>query len=361
MKRLLLAVGLFVAVAHALPLDEEDLDPRILFRSANYSSPRAPACFININGGLQEPQPLILKPGTAELVHPKDRRGIIELEPAERIEVFCTSGFANRRTSTNIILTCSTGTTFSDDAGQRNDFKFYTCVSTPTHEAIRTGRTCFENAAVLSVGFRVGSRFVNIFEICFDERRERTHYVAHFFSPASATPQSNYPRPNWFYSGYFGGKNPDNLYTRNTQRATIATILGSQALADQYIHPTNDYFLARGHLAAKTDFTLGLHHNPTFWMMNVHPQWQVFNGGNWQVVEDSIRKFVADRNIVTDVYTGTFGTTTLKGVNNVEREIYLAFDNNNNGLIPVPKLYYKILIDRATRNGIVIIGVRNLK
>lgn len=68
---------------------------------------------------------------------------------------------------------------------------------------------------------------------------------------------------------------------------------------------------------------------------------------------------MADRNIVVDAYTGTFGTTTLKDDNNVEHEIYLAFDENNNGLMPVPKIYYKILVDRATLNGIVLIGVNN--
>lgn len=93
--------------------------------------------------------------------------------------------------------------------------------------------------------------------------------------------------------------------------------------------------------------------------MNAAPQWQVFNGGNWQTVESAIKNFVADRNIEVDAYTGTYGTTTLLDEKNKPHEIFLAFDENNNGLIPVPKLYYKILVDRKTQNGIVLIGVNN--
>jgi hypothetical protein len=52
-----------------------------------------------------------------------------------------------------------------------------------------------------------------------------------------------FPRPNWITGGFHGGKNVDNLYTRNTQRQTIAYILSSQSQADFYIHPTNDWFL----------------------------------------------------------------------------------------------------------------------
>ena len=60
-----------------------------------------------------------------------------------------------------------------------------------------------------------------------------------------------------------------------------------------------------------------------------------------------------------DAYTGTFGTTTLKDIEDKDKEIYLAFDNNGNGLIPAPKIYFKILVDRASKDGIALIGVNN--
>jgi len=68
---------------------------------------------------------------------------------------------------------------------------------------------------------------------------------------------------------------------------------------------------------------------------------------------------VADENITVDCYTGTWGVSTLPDVNGIGRELYLDFDENNNGLIPVPKLYFRVIIDRESRNGIVLLGVNN--
>lgn len=38
------------------------------------------------------------------------------------------------------------------------------------------------------------------------------------------------------------------------------------------------------------------------------------------------------------------------------REIYLDIDDNK---LPVPKIFYKILIDRSTHAGVVLVGVNN--
>jgi hypothetical protein len=46
----------------------------------------------------------------------------------------------------------------------------------------------------------------------------------------------------------------------------------------------------------------------------------------------------------------------LSDENGVEREIYLDIDNKK---IPVPKIFYKILIDESQQAGVVLIGVNN--
>lgn len=69
--------------------------------------------------------------------------------------------------------------------------------------------------------------------------------------------QSGFPRPNFGTGSFFAGKDVDKLYTRITQRETIAGLIGSFELAEKYIEATSDIFLARGHLAAKADFIYG--------------------------------------------------------------------------------------------------------
>lgn len=72
------------------------------------------------------------------------------------------------------------------------------------------------------------------------------------------------------------------MYTQAQQKSTISDIVGSE-LADKYI--TNTQYLARGHLAAKTDFIYATGQRATFFFINAAPQWQPFNAGNWNWLE----------------------------------------------------------------------------
>lgn len=73
---------------------------------------------------------------------------------------------------------------------------------------------------------------------------------------------------------------------------------------------------------------------------------------------NALRVLAADRGITLDVYSGTFGVTQLKDTSNVGHDIYL-YVNGQTRQIPVPKIYYKILLNRAANSGVVLIGVNN--
>lgn len=72
------------------------------------------------------------------------------------------------------------------------------------------------------------------------------------------------------------------MYTQVSQKAAIAGYVGDE-LADKYV--TTSQFLARGHLAAKTDFIYATGQRATFYFINAAPQWQPFNAGNWNWLE----------------------------------------------------------------------------
>lgn len=65
----------------------------------------------------------------------------------------------------------------------------------------------------------------------------------------------------------------------------------------------------------------------------------------------------ADRNISLDVFTGTHGVLKLNDTNGMEQEIYLDAENEK---VPVPKIFYKILINTSEDSGVVLIGVNNI-
>lgn len=64
----------------------------------------------------------------------------------------------------------------------------------------------------------------------------------------------------------------------------------------------------------------------------------------------------ADRNITLDVYTGTHGVLQFYDTDGEAQDIFLDTDDNK---IPVPKVFYKILINKSNDSGVVLIGVNN--
>jgi hypothetical protein len=171
--------------------------------------------------------------------------------------------------------------------------------------------------------------------------------------------QKGFPRPSFIQGNFYPGISVNTLYTRNTQRQTISGLLDSTQLGDQYIDGTNVFFLARGHLSAKADFVYGSQHRATFHFVNVSPQWQVFNGGNWKALESSVRAYADKKKLDLVVYTGTYDVATLPNVNGNETELYLYVDSNNNKAIPVPKFYWKAVYDPKSQAGVVFVGINN--
>lgn len=307
-----------------------------------------------------EPQPLLLKPGTTELVYPNNTNNIIYLERGQSLELSCRNAFTYPNFNKTILATCESNKTFSVAEGLY-EFNTINCTQDAFYEARRTTRKCFNNATVVEVGFEIDeTKFLSVINICFDEIAYRPLYSQYNFVPANSKSQLSIARPSFVQGSFFEGRDINNLYTGVTQRNTIAGILNSTDLAAEYIKDSgsSDYFLARGHLAAKADFIYGPAQKATFFFINIAPQWQTFNGGNWEKLETRCRNLVAEWNVDFVVYTGTYGVTTLKDANGVEHEIYLD-EENGVGRVPVPKVYYRILHHEESKSGIVIIGVNN--
>ena len=64
-------------------------------------------------------------------------------------------------------------------------------------------------------------------------------------------------------------------------------------------------FCARGHLTPNADFSDGNERARTYVTTNIAPQWQLFNGGNWQRLETIIRGYATSSKNHQFVITGT--------------------------------------------------------
>ncbi len=61
---------------------------------------------------------------------------------------------------------------------------------------------------------------------------------------------------------------------------------------------TKSNYLSRGHLAPDAGFIYDSFQDATYYFINVAPQFQSFNNGNWRMLEDKIRRY-GDESVFT--------------------------------------------------------------
>lgn len=283
------------------------------------------------------------------------------MRAGEPIELFCSDSFvAPFSGHREILATCAPDNALAV-LGKTYALTALRCTGHAFHVARRTAQRCgpFGRQTHVEVGFAVSTtRFLRIMDVCHDEQLHHTLYSHYEQVHANAGFQRSFPRPSFITGVFFGGRPVDRLYTKVVQMQTIGRVLGESRLA-QVFDEKHDIYLARGHLAAKADFMFGSQQRGTFYFVNAAPQWQKFNAGNWEAVENGVRTMVADRGLRTEIYTGTWGVLRLPDAQGRAQPLYLDYEANGLGVIPVPALYYKVVIDVVTRRGVVLIGVNN--
>lgn len=325
-------------------------------------------CVISPNGDLPDPQPLILQASsTPEVLYPnthlaKHLWGGVKLHRGDQFELACPGTTFSDNKNDIVTATCIKNTTVR--VGKNNySLKNLKCTKAPEPIAQWTNTLCAGGYhKYIEIGYEIGKEFLSLLEVCFDDNEKIALYSVHTEDPSIYSYQRSFPRVDFeagqFYKGVI--KNIQSVYSIYKQREQISDILKSTTLGYEYVGGTNNgYFLARGHLSAKADFVYGIQQSATFFYVNVVPQWQVFNAGNWAALEDSVRTFVGSYGEKVTVYTGTHGVATLPDKEGVDKKLYLFTDSNNNNLIPVPKLMWKLLYSESSSAGIVFIGVNN--
>ncbi|XP_073838089.1 salivary protein Tsal1 [Musca autumnalis] len=381
----------------------------------NNNDNQGPPCLLDVQKDFPRPndlQPLYLMPDTNQFWLPNEW-GQLEIPHGAVIELQCTESFANfteAKDKNNRHHSSSTTTTHSPSSygnifriakntrtirprclqdksfmwqGEKYEFRQFMCARANRYFIEQLHEKCpamtddqsSVTAEMYRVGFNISSnRFVENMRICYEPSQLRTLYVRYVLTPASIHFQRAVKRLNFNQAGYFKGFNMNHIYSRNNQQQQAAA-----TIQDQHVQHLidNRQFLTRGHMAAKADFIYASQQRSTFNFFNAAPQWQGFNGGQWQSVEDAVRKYAADRKQMLHCYTGTWGimklplpftsntsdahinTFTTESPLIPQRDFYLTRDDNNNGLLPVPMLYYRLVVNSQHSHGIVLVGVNN--
>lgn len=322
------------------------------------------ACDVDINRQLgADPQPLYSYPN-GDFVEIKDLDGHFYVERKSKINVFCEHGFRNRPGHL-VEATCMRADIFMVNNKQipigsincQQRMLGETKRITDAREACLNG-----NGEMAEIGFPISGYWKPLFEVCHNPSRASSEWTHYVIDPTTIGFQKSFTRLDMEFSegesGFYAdidGK-VDSLYTKNSQRKTFAKILpGGERSAHKLVLLEGTQYLARGHLTAKADLIFGAHQLATFFYINVAPQWQSFNGGNWRILEEQLKKFIGLLGHRAEVYTGTHGVMKHEGV-----ELFLYIDEETGAKkLPVPRIYYKIVLVRSLKQAIVIVGINN--
>ncbi|KAI5736175.1 hypothetical protein M8J76_000655 [Diaphorina citri] len=376
-------------------------------------------CTINLNQYSPQEEPLFLNPEGTEILYPTDRANL-EITGGLKLRVYCGSRnfkIVNTHTEDSLLVQCISGNAFKilDSTQQyRQVFSYFPSDNFPSgnfpsghfpsgdeqaasfpfggsehalggktagvqartfacrsvvRADIRPGKPCGLNRVdnhhrEYSIGFSVGKGFLPLISVCFNTHLKSVLWSKHSVSPSVEHHMSKVPRIRFIQDREPYGTllNVDRLYNRDQQRETIAHLLHSKSLADKYIvnNGKSLAYFARGHLAPKGDFVYAGEQLATFRLVNVAPQWQYFNGGQWEKIESTLRRYVIQHRVKASILTLTLGITQLEDEQHEDRNIYLYFkETTGEKLIKVPKLYVKIIkfgAEASSRN-VVIVGV----
>ncbi|KAI8122061.1 hypothetical protein FF38_05737 [Lucilia cuprina] len=337
-------------------MEEEELTDIVeIPRSGNINNA---GCSLSLRNDLKNAKmPLLITPGTT-LFYPYDENGFINVNFNRAIELVCTRGFANpdQPTTTITFAFCIRGQMFNI-TNSSMDLGTVACTGWNDVTVANLSNSCNGGTKFLDVGFQLAPmRFASVYQVCFNEEYEVTRYVQHTLYKGANNYQ-NSERPNKFLkAGFFGGEELDVIYTKQTQRVLLNRILGQDST--KYFND-NNYYLSKGHLAAKADFVYASQQRTTFLYINTAPQWQSFNGGNWLAVENGLRQWVDTKKRDLLCWTGVYGVTSLTGEMMTDVELFLYEDNDKHFHLPIPKLFFRVAVEPISKLGVVLVGVNN--
>nr|QHB21524.1 venom nuclease 1 [Platymeris rhadamanthus] len=319
----------------------------LFLRSCVQASP-APGCKLYTNKDLpKKNEPLLLirdegKMYRLAMPEAKGKEGFIQLRSGQEIVMACPGrrNFMNETKQELNHARCITGHLLTIKE-REFESKYLDCFERAGANIRRTEKKCYKGkGTVLEIGFK-SEGWHPLIIVCHDIAGSHTFYSKHtlYGSVLSGKVYRTTGRPGFSRGEKFLFKefNPERTYSRKHQRYILNNLIGEEK-ANEYLDDKTKY-MARGHLAPDADFLFSSWQLLTYFYINVAPQWQSINGGNWLHVEANSRRIATKLKADLEVATGTNGISKMKDSEGKLKEIYLE----SNSKVPVPEYYWKLL------------------
>ncbi|KAJ8667404.1 hypothetical protein QAD02_009067, partial [Eretmocerus hayati] len=217
------------------------------------------------------------------------------------------------------------------------------------------------------VGFGMENKdFLRTIYLCHNKHQAKTLWAHRVISPSNVvTNRYTGESKKVFKKGMLYNDmqiSKEDPYSLNVAYNTLSSILGSSKKADKYLSTkTSDKkFLAKGHLIANADMLYKNEQESTYFLANVIPMWQQVNAnpGNWFFVEEYVRHLASKKRHPLHVWVGGIGVLELEG-----KPFYLYRKAKSDGTfdqrLPVPKVLYKCVVDKESKQALCFFVVNN--
>ncbi|CAO1421375.1 unnamed protein product [Diamesa serratosioi] len=285
--------------------------------------------------------------------------GTLDFKTGASALIACTSDTRpnyldfNEKPSSTIF--CVDGKSFNINNQQANVEEFNECKTVISGSVMNRNEVCGKSGTKLSIGFQLsdGKGFVNFIDVCYNKKTASTIYTKHTINgKAIKNAMKSNTRPGAFKTAEV----PSNIaaatsFTKASQMKRFTTIfgkslLGNKQLAQEYMTTT---FLSRGHLTPDGDGIFVSWQMATYFYVNVVPQWQSINNGNWKSIEGAVRRKAGQLKSDCLIFTGAHEILVL---NNIPITLH---DN----AIEVPLWSWKIIKVPSKNSGIAFVTLNN--
>uniref|UniRef100_U5EQD9 Putative deoxyribonuclease i n=1 Tax=Corethrella appendiculata TaxID=1370023 RepID=U5EQD9_9DIPT len=298
-------------------------------------------CEINLNTEISENEPVYVMDNS--IAEPNADKIIVK----SKLKLVCL-GKGNSLFQINqqsIELSCDLGK-FKSPNSKFSGFRATNCTKEIRADLKPTSKLCSKGlATIFEIGFFIDASFSKLFEVCFDQQQASVVWTRSYINGKSIKYNIKESKRPTFRQEGIQHKKVDAFYKKASQIKTFT----------DYLH-SGDYFsersfFARGHLTPDADFIFRYEQFATYFYMNVAPQFQEVNAGNWLSVEILARKLAEKYQTKLLTFNGVHGLLSLK-----EKTVYLDVVNRK---IPAPEWFWKIIIDENAKAGIVMISSNN--
>lgn len=319
--------------------------------------------------------PIFIYPETTELIYPEHGQKVLKFSTYTVIELACPNGEVSVdgvSKGTLVIAVCAGDNTFNID-GKYVVWDQIVCTKeiTPTVTDVtdlardEVHNKCFDKEGklkIIQIGFTLDTnRFLNYIDICFSTVTKVAAY-SYFVIPSSINSRArgvqnpSFKQDDIFYKM---GKSVNQFY--KDAQSTINRILGLPSTSTEYINKST--FINRGHLAAKADFVYEPFQKGTYRYLNVGPQWNKFNAGNWNQVEIDVRNYADAHKLDLQIWCGVYGIAQLTNDGDSELEkLYLYVDETdtkNSPSFPASEAFWRVVYSPAYQKAVILIGHNN--